>query len=169
MNANWFKFTIVLAIIVIMEAGMGCINTPVKVQLANSSQIIKVEGGEEIIKEEVNNEWEILIQELPQFNGIDYYKNAGYGVTKVTFEYSPASGQGTILYIKKDNDYLNKSRADYYVSGIRLLLKKDSGEVYDTGIILFQKDETFLKSISVPKEKFIRFKVEEVIISPRNQ
>ena len=168
MNANWFKITIALVIIVVMEAGLGCLNTPVKIQPANSSQILKVEGGEEVFKEEVNNEWEILTQELPQFNGIDYYKNAGYGVTKVTFEYSPTSGKGTLLYIKKDNDYLDKSKANYYVSGIRLLLKKESGEVHDTGIIFFQKDETFAKSISVPKEKFIRFKLEEVIISPRN-
>jgi hypothetical protein len=167
MNANWFKITIFVAIIIVMEAGIGCISTPVKVHAANSSQIMKVEGGEEITKQEVNNEWEILIEDLPQINGVDYYRNTGYGVTKVTFEYSPTSGKGTILYKKTDNDYLNKSRADYYTSGIRLLFKKASGEEYDTGMILFQKDETFSKSISVPKEKFISFKVEEVIISPR--
>ena len=168
MNANWLKFTIVLVIIVIIEAGIGCIDTPVKVQPTNSSQIIKVEGGEEIIRQEVNNEWEILTQELPQFDGIDFFKNAGYGITKVTFQYSPTLGKGIILHRKNDNDYLNKSKADYYVSGIRLLLKKGSGEVHDTGMIIFQKDETAPKSISVPKEKFIRFKVEEVVISPRN-
>ena len=93
------------------------------------------------------------------------YKNAGYGVTKVTFEYIYNSGKGMILHTKNDIDYANKSRADYYVSGIRLLLKKDSGDVYDTGIILFQKDDSMTKSITLPKEKFVEFKVEEIQIS----
>ena len=163
MNANLFKFIIVLAIIVVMAG--GCLDTPVKVKPVNNSEILVVEGGEDVVKEVVNNEWEILVEELPQINGIDYYKNAGYGITKVTFEYLPASGAGTLLHKKTDNDWINKSRADYYVSGVRLLLKKNSGGVYDTGMILFKKDETLVK-ISVPKEKFVRFKVEEVIISP---
>ncbi|CAG0973401.1 hypothetical protein METP3_01632 [Methanosarcinales archaeon] len=163
MNANRFKFTIVLAIIVVMAG--GCIDMPVKVKPVNNSEILVVDGGENSIKEVVNNEWEILVEELPQINGIDYYKNAGYGITKVTFEYLPASGSGTLLYRKTDDDWINKSRVDYYVSGMRLLLKKDSGSVYDTGMIPFKKDEALVK-ISVPKEKFERFKVEEVIISP---
>jgi len=164
MNANLFKFTIVLAIIVVMA---GCLDTPVKVGEVDNSDIFAVEGGESF-KEVVNNEWEILVEELPQINGIDYYKNSGYGITKVTFEYLPASGAGTVLHKKTDNDWTNKSRADYYVSGVRLLLKKNSGGVYDTGMILFKKDETLVKSITVPKEKFVSFKVEEVIISPGN-
>ena len=168
MNAKWFKFITVLAIFVVMEAGIGCINMPVKVKPANNSEILVVEGGKDSNNEVVNNEWEILVEELPRSNGIDYYKNAGYGITKVTFEYSPASGSGTILNKKTNNDWMNKSKADYYVSGIRLLLKKSSGDVYDTGMIPFGKDETLAKSISVPKEKFVRFKVEEIIISPGN-
>lgn len=163
MNANLFKFTIVLAIIVVMAG--GCLDTPVKVKPVNNSEILVVEGGEDVVKEVVNNEWEILVEELPQINGIDYYKNAGYGITKVTFEYLPTSGLGTLLYKKTYDDFVDKSRADYYLTGIRLLLKKNSGDVYDTGIISFKKDETLVK-ISVPKEKFVRFKVEEVIISP---
>ncbi|CAG0979099.1 MAG: hypothetical protein MPEBLZ_00553 [Candidatus Methanoperedens nitroreducens] len=165
MNANLFKFIIVLAIIVVMAG--GCLDTPVKVGEVNNSDVFAVEGGESF-KEVVNNEWEILVEELPQINGIDYYKNSGYGITKVTFEYLPASGAGTLLHKKTDNDWTNKSRADYYVSGVRLLLKKNSGGVYDTGMILFKKDETLVKSITVPKEKFVSFKVEEVIISPGN-
>lgn len=164
MNANLFKFTIVLAIIVVMA---GCLDTPVKVSEINNSDLFAVEGGESF-KEVVNNEWEILVEELPQINGIDYYKNSGYGITKVTFEYLPASGAGTLLHKKTDNDWTNKSRADYYVSGVRLLLKKNSGGVYDTGMIPFKKDEILVKSITVPKEKFVSFKVEEVIISPGN-
>lgn len=166
MNVNLSRFTIVLTIIVVMEGGIGCVETPVKVHAINNSQLIKVEDWEEGHNEAVNNEWEILAEELSQSNGIDYYRNAGYGVTKVTFQYSPASGMGTILLKKTENDWLNKSRADYYISGIRLLLEKKSGEVYDTGIISFQKDETWAKSISVPEENFVRFKVEEIIISP---
>jgi len=162
MNANLFKFTIVLAIIVVMA---GCLDTPVKVKPVNNSEILVVEGGEDVVKEVVNNEWEILIEELPQINGIDYYKNAGYGITKVNFDYLPASGSGTLLYRKTSDDFVDKTRGDYYVSGIRILLKKNSGEVYDTGIIPFKKDETLVK-FSVPNEKFVRFKVEEVIISP---
>lgn len=161
MNA-WFKFMIVLVIIVLMG---GCINTPVKVKPANESGILEVEGGEDVVREVVNNEWEILVEELPQMNGIDFYKNEGYGITKVNFDYLPASGSGTLLIKKTSDDFINKTRADYYVSGVRILLKKNSGEVYDTGVIPFKKDETLVK-ISVPKEKFVRFKVEEVIISP---
>lgn len=164
MNANRLKFTIVLVTIVVMAG--GCLDTPVNVQKVNNSEILAVEGMESF-KEVVNNEWEMLVEELPQINGIDYYKNTGYGITKVTFEYLPASGSGTLLHRKTDNDWTNKSRADYYVSGIRLLLKKSSGGVYDTGMIFFKKDETLVK-ISVPKEKFVSFKVEEVIISPGN-
>ncbi|MDL5502150.1 MAG: hypothetical protein QSU88_02940, partial [Candidatus Methanoperedens sp.] len=78
------------------------------------------------------------------------------------------SGSGTLFHRKANNDWTNKSRADYYVSGIRLLLKKSSGGVYDTGVIPFNKDEIFVKSITVPKEKFVSFKIEEIIISPRN-
>ena len=102
---------------------------------------------------------------MPQMNGIDFYKNEGYGITRVNFGYLPESGLGTLLIKKTSDDFINKTRGDYYVSGIRILLKKNSGEVYDTGVIPFKKDETLVK-ISVPKEKFVRFKVEEVIISP---
>jgi len=168
MNANLSKFTAVLTMIFVMEAGIGCVETPVKVNAIDNSQLINVEGGEEGTNEVVNNEWEILAEESSQNSGIDYYRNAGYGVTKVTFQYSSISGMGAILLKKTDDDWLNESRADYYISGIRLLLKEKSGEVYDTGMISFQKDETWIKSISVPKENFVRFKVEEVIISPRN-
>ena len=168
MNAKCVKFITILAIIVVMEAFVGCVDMPVKVNPGNNSEIFVVESGEDSINEAVNNEWEILVEELPRSHGIDYYKNVGYGITKVTFEYSPASGSGAILHKKTDNDWLNKSKADYYASGIRLLLKKSSGEVYDTGMIPIQKDEMWAKSISVPKEKFLRFKVEEVTISPRN-
>ncbi len=164
MNA-WFKFTIVPVIIVLMVAGAGCINTPVKVKPANESGILAVEGGEDVVREVVNNEWEILVEELPQMNGIDFYKNEGYGITRVNFGYLPESGIATLLIKKTSDDFINKTRGDYYVSGIRILLKKNSGGEYDTGIISFKKDETLVK-ISVPKEKFVRFKVEEVIISP---
>jgi hypothetical protein len=167
MKAKLSKFIIILTIIVVMEAFAGCVDIPVKVKPGNNSEIFVVEGGKDS-NEVVNNEWEILVEELPRSHGIDYYKNVGYGITKVTFEYSPVSGSGTILHKKTDNDWLNKSKVDYYVSGIRLLLKKSSGEVYDTGMIPFQKHETWAKSISVPKEKFLRFKVEEVMISPGN-
>ena len=158
---------IVPVIIVLMVAGAGCINTPVKVKPANESGILAVEGGEDVVKEVVNNEWEILVEELPQMNGIDLYKNEGYGITRVNFGYLPASGLGTLLIKKTSDDFINKTRGDYYVSGIRILLKKNSGKVYDAGVIPFKKDETLVK-ISVPKEKFVRFKVDEVIISPRN-
>ena len=168
MKAKLSKFIIILSIIVVMGAFAGCVDIPVKVKPGNNSEILVVDRGEDSINEVVNNEWEILVEELPRSHGIDYYKNVGYGTTKVTFEYSPASGSGTILHKKTDNDWLNKSKADYYVSGIRLLLKKSSGEVYDTGMIPFKKDETWAKSISVPKEKFLRFKVEEVMISLKN-
>ena len=162
MNANRFKFTIVLAIIVVMAG--GCLDTPVKVREVNNSGLLVVEGGEDVVKEVVNNDWEILVEELPQINGIDYYKNTGYGITKVNFGYLPISGLGTLLIKKTSDDFINKTRGDYYVSGIRILLKKNSGEEYDTGVISFKKDETLVK-ISLPKEKFVRFKVEEVIIS----
>ena len=166
MNANLSRVYVVLAIIIVIESGIGCIETPVKVNAINNSQVMKIEAGEEGISDEVNYGWEILVEESPQNNGIDYYKNAGYGVTKVTFQYSPMSGMGTIMLKKTEDDWVNKSRADYYVSGIRLLLMKKSGEVYDTGMIIFKKDGTWAKSISVPKENFIRFKVEEIVISP---
>jgi hypothetical protein len=134
-------------------------------QPINNSQILVVEGGDKSTKQEVNAEWEVIEEAYPQYRGIDFYKNAGYGITKVTFEYSPASGTGTLLIKKNEEDWMNKSKADYYISGMRLLLKKGSGEVYDTGMILFQKN-TWTRSISVPKEKFARFKVEEIEISP---
>jgi len=159
MNSDWSKFTIVLAIIVMMGAVSGCLETPVKIKSINHSQTLEIEG---------KDEWKILLDEYPLYRGIDLYKNAGYGVTKVTFEYIYNSGKGMILHTKNDIDYANKSRADYYVSGIRLLLKKDSGDVYDTGIILFHKDESMTKSFALPKEKFAEFKVEEIQISPRN-
>jgi hypothetical protein len=165
-KANRLKFIIVLVIIVVI--GSGCIDSLVKTRAVNNKQILIVEGGEEGTKQEVNDEWEILVEEVPQNRGIDFYKNEGFGITKVTLEYSPASGKGTILFKKIEDDWVNQSRSDYYISGMRLLLKKESGEVYDTGMILFQKDETWEKSISVPKERFVRFKVAEVKISPRN-
>jgi hypothetical protein len=117
---------------------------------------------------EGKEDWMILLDEYPLYRGIDLYKNTGYGVTKVTFEYIYNSGKGTILHTKNDIDYANKSRSDYYVSGIRLLLKKDSGDVYDTGLIHIQKDEGTTKRISLPKEKFLSFKVKEIEISPGN-
>jgi hypothetical protein len=159
MNAKWFKFAIFLAIIVIIGAVSGCLGTPVKTKSLNKSQVLEIEGKED---------WIILLDEYPLYRGTDLYKNAGYGVTKVTFEYLYNSGKGTIVLTKNDIDYANKSRADYYVSGIRLLLKKDSGDVYDTGMILLQKDESMTKSISLPKEKFLSFKVKEIEISPKN-
>jgi len=155
MNLDRSKFTIVLAVIVIM--GAGCLETPVKIKSINQSQTLGIEGKED---------WKILLEEYPVYRGIDYYKNNGYGVTKVTFEYIYNSGKGTILHKKNDIDYANKSRADYYVSGIRLLLKKESGDVYDTGMISIQKDESMTKSITLPKEKFVEFRVEEIQISP---
>ena len=159
MNANWFKFSIFVAIIVIIGAGSGCLETPVKTKIINHSETLLVEGAEE---------WKILLEEFPQYKGIDLYKNEGYGVTKVTFEYLPNSGKGTILHVKNDIDWVNKSRADYYVSGIRLLLNKKSGDVYDTGLVIFQKDEIWAKGISLPKETFVSFKVKEIEILPRN-
>lgn len=159
MNANWFKFAIVLAIIVIMGAGSGCLETAVKTQSINHTQALDIGGKED---------WKVLLEDYPLYRGIDFYKNAGYGVTKVTFEYLSNSGKGTILQSKNDIDWADKSKEDYYVSGIRLLLKKESGDVYDTGLILFQKDESITKSISLPKEKFVEFRVAEVQISPRN-
>jgi len=157
MNSNRFKFAIVLAIIV-MSAGSGCLETPVKTKSINYSQTLQIEGKEE---------WKVLLEEYPLYRGIDFYKNAGYGVTKVTLEFLSNSGKGTIVHTKNDIDYADKSRADYYVSGIRLLLKKDSGDVYDTGIILFQK-ESMKKIITLPKDRFVEFKVEEIQISPGN-
>jgi len=159
MNADGSKFTIVLAIIVILGAGSGCLETAVKTQPINHSLTLKIEGKED---------WKVLLDEYPLYRGIDFYKNAGYGETKVTFEYLSNSGKGTILQSKNGIDWGNKSREDYYVSGIRLLLKKDSGDVYDTGLILFQKDESIKKNISLPGEKFMEFKVEEIQILPGN-
>ena len=158
MNPNRFKFSILLAIIVMISAG-GCLGTPVKTQSINHTQALDVEGKEE---------WIILLDEYPIYRGIDLYKNPGYGITKVTFEYISNSGKGTILHSKNDIDWANKDKADYYVSGIRLLLKKESGDVYDTGMVLFQKDERMTKSISLPKETFVSFKVKEIEISPSN-
>ena len=166
MKKNRLKFIIVLVIIVAI--GSGCIDSLVKTRAVNNKQILLVEGGEEGTKQEVNDEWEILVEELPQNRGIDFYKNEGFGITKITLEYSPASGKGTILFKKIEDEWVNQSRIDYYISGMRLLLKNESDGVYDTGMILFRKDETWAKSISVPKERFVRFKVEEVEISPRN-
>jgi len=162
MNSILFKFTIFLVVVAVS----GCVETPVKMKEINNSQILVVESGDEYIKQELNAEWKILDEEFPLYRGIDFYKNAGYGVTKVTFEYSPTSGMGTLFIKKNEDDWMNKSKADYYISGMKLLLKKESGEVYDTGIILFQKDGTWTKSISVPKEKFVRFKVGDIEISP---
>lgn len=159
MNANRFKFSIVLAIIVMMGAGSGCLETSVKTKSINHTQALEVGGKEE---------WIILSEEYPIYRGSDFYKNAGYGLTKVTFEYLSNSGKGTILQSKNDIDWADTSKEDYYVSGIRLLLKKESGDVYDTGLILFQKDESITKSIFLPREKFVEFKVEEIQISPRN-
>lgn len=158
MNANWFKFTILLAIIVMISAS-GCLGTTVKTQSINHAQALDIKGKEE---------WIILLEEYPLFKGIDFYKNAGYGVTKVTFEYISNSGSGTILHSKNDIDWANKDKSDYYVSGISLLLKKESGDVYDTGMVLFQKDESMIKTISLPKETFVSFRVKEIEISPRN-
>ncbi|PWB55021.1 MAG: hypothetical protein C3F06_03190 [Candidatus Methanoperedenaceae archaeon] len=162
MNSILFKFTILLVIVAVS----GCVQTPVKMKPINNSQILVVESGDESIKQELSPEWEILEEGVPLDRGIDFYKNAGYGETKVTFEYSPGSGMGTLIIKKNEDDWMNKSKADYHISGIRLLLKKGSGEVYDTGMIVFQKGAGWTKSISIPKEKFVRFKVEEIEISP---
>ena len=161
MNSIMFKFTILLVIVAVS----GCVETPVKMKPINNSQILVVESGDESIKQELSPEWEILEEGVPLDRGVDFYKNAGYGETKVTFEYSPSSGIGTIIIKKNEDDYMNKSKADYHISGIRLLLKKESGDVYDTGIIVFQKDSKIM-SFSLPKEKFIEFRVAEVQISP---
>ncbi len=159
MNTSLSKFTIVLLLIVIMGAGSGCLETPVKTKSINHSQVLEIEGKED---------WKILMEEYPVYRGVDLYKNTGYGVTKVSFEYLYNSGKGTIVHAKNDIDWANKDKADYYVSGIRLLLKKDSGDVYDTGMVLFQKDESMTKTISLPKEKFVEFKVGEIQISSGN-
>ena len=169
MNADWFKFATILAVSILMVIGSGCVETPVKTKPFNKSQTLDIVGGDESTRQEVNTEWEILFEEnkeLSLYKGIDYYRNEGYGVTKVTFEYSPTSGTGRILNKKIEDDWRNKSKSEYYISGMKLLLKKESGEVYDTGIILFQKNETWVKRFSVPEEQFVRFKVEEIIISP---
>ncbi len=163
MNSNLFKFTIFLVVIIV--AGSGCVKTPVKMQPVNNSKILAVEIGDKSTKQEVNTEWEILEEVYPLYRGIDFYRNAGYGVTKVTFEYSPKSGIGTLFIKKNEDDWVNKTKAAYNISGMRLLFKKESGEVYDTGMILIQKD-IWTKSISVPKEKFAGFKVEEIELSP---
>lgn len=155
MNANWSKLCILMALIVMMGAG-GCLETAVKTQSINHSQTLEIEGKED---------WKVLLDEYPLYRGIDFYKNSGYGVTKVTFEYISNSGMGTIIPLKNDIDWGNKSKADYYVSGIRLLLKKESGDVYDTGMVLFKKDD-LTKSFSLPKEKFKEFRVAEIQISP---
>jgi hypothetical protein len=166
MKADRFKF--IMALVIIVVIGSGCIDSLVMTRAVDNKQILIVEGGEQGTKQEVNDEWETLVEEFPQNNGIDFYKNAGFGITKITLQYSPGSGKGTIIFKKIEDDWMNKSRSDYYISGMRLLLKNESGEVYDTGMILFRKDETWSKSISVPKQSFASFKVEEVNISPRN-
>lgn len=164
MNSILLKFTVLLAVIIM--AVSGCVETPVKMKPGNNSQILVVESEDESIKQELSAEWEILEKGFPVYRGVDFYKNAGYGETKVTFEYSPDSGIGTLIIKKNEDDWMNKSKADYYISGMKLLLKNESGEVYDTGMIQFQKDGTWTKSISIPKEKFVRFKVEKIEISP---
>ena len=62
-----------------MVAGAGCINTPVKVKAANESGILAVEGGEDVVREVVNNEWEILVEELfydtPSYTGFTFPLN----------------------------------------------------------------------------------------------
>jgi len=166
MKKNRLKFIIVLVIIVAI--GSGCIDSLVKTRAVNNKQILLVEGGEEGTKQEVNDEWEILVEEMPQNSGIDFYENEGFGITKITLQYSPSSGKGTIIFKKIEDDWLNKTRSGYYISGMRLLLKNESGGVYDTGMVLFQKDEVWTKSITLPKEKFVRFKVQEVEILPPN-
>src|SRR4030067_3148216 len=150
MNSILLKFTVLLAVIIL--AISGCVETPVKMKEINNSQILVVESEYESIKKELIAEWEILEEGFPLYRGIDFYKNAGYGETKVTFEYSPNSGMGTLIIKKNEDDWMNKSKVDYYISGMRLLLKNESGEVYDTGMIEFQKDGTWTKSISLPKE-----------------
>ena len=155
MNSNCSKLCILLALIVMMSAG-GCVDTAVKTKSINHSQTLDIEGKED---------WKVLLDEYPLYRGIDFYKNAGYGETKVTFEYLANSGMGTIMPSKNDIDWGNKSKEDYYVSGIRLLLKKESGDVYDTGMVLFKKDD-ITKSFSLPKEKFKEFRVKEIEISP---
>jgi hypothetical protein len=159
MNANRFKCCVFLAIIVMISAS-GCFGTPVKTQSINNTQALDIKGKEE---------WIFLLEEYPLYRGIDFYKNPGYGVTEVTFEYVFNSGKGTILHSKNDIDWANKDKSDYYVSGIRLDLKKESGDVYETGMIPFQKDERMIKTFSLPKETFVSFKVKEIKISPRNE
>ena len=136
MNSILLKFTVLLAVIIM--AVSGCVHTPVKMKPGNNSQILVVESEDESIKQELSAEWEILEEGFPVYRGIDFYKNAGYGETKVTFEYSPTSGIGTLILKKNEDDWM----------------------------ILFQKDGTWTKSISIPKEKYVRFKVEEIEISP---
>ncbi len=165
MNNVLFRFTIVLVVIILMGAGSGCVDTFVKTQTGNKTETLMIEGGGEIVKQEVNTEWEILFENLPQYRGIDLYRNPGYGITKITLDYLPASGKSTVTLKKMENDWQDQNKIDYRVSGIRLLLQKESGEVYDTGIILIQKNETRPISISLPAEKFLKFKVEELLIS----
>lgn len=166
MKANRLKFIIVLILIITISS--GCIDSLVMKRAVNNKQILTMEGGEQGTEQEVNDEWEILAEKFPQNEGIDFYKNTGFGITKITLQYSPGSGKGTIIFKKIEDDWINHSRSDYYISGMRLLLKNESDGVYDTGMILFQKDETWSKSISVPKEIFVKFKVQEVKISPGN-
>lgn len=162
---NSFRCLIVLFVIILIAAGSGCVQTPVKVISSNNAKVLMVEGGNEETRQEINSEWESIVQGVPQSQGIDFYKNEGYGVTRITFEYFPSTGNGAILLKKVDDDYLNKSKSDYYVSGVRILIKKESGEVYDPGLISFQKGVTRATGILLPKEDFTSFKVEELIIS----
>lgn len=166
MNVKLFKYIIVLAVIILVGAVSGCVKTPVKVQ-GSTNQVFSVEGGDKNLQQKVDENWEIFVENYPQNEAIDFYKNEGYGLTKITFDYMPGSGTGLIQFRKIEDDYMNKTRADYYVSGIKLLLKQESGEVYDPGMIAIQKDVTRSTSISMPKGNFTHFKVEEVIISPR--
>lgn len=165
MNITLFRFTTILAIMILMVSGSGCMDTFVKTQTGNKTETLMIEGGGEIVKQEVNTEWEIFFENFPQYRGIDLYRNPGYGITKITLDYLPSSGRGTISLKKMENDWQDKSKIDHHVSGIRLLLQKESGEVYDTGIIIIPKNETLPVSISLPGEKFMNFKVEELLIS----
>lgn len=165
MNTNLYKYVIVLFVITLITAGSGCVQTPIKASMENSGHVLMVEGGNDETKQEINTDWESIVQGVPQSQGIDFYMIEGYGVTRITFQYSPSSGKGSILLKKVDDDYLNKSKTNYYVSGIMIFLKMESGEVYNPGLISFQKGITSATGISLPMENFKSFKVEELIIS----
>lgn len=167
MNVKLFKYIIVLAVIILVGAVSGCVKTPVDVGPTDKDQILAVEGTDKNLRQKVDTEWENIVEAYPQFEGIDFARNEGYGLTKIIFDYMPDSGTGIILIKKTEDDYMNKSKADYYVSNINVLMKKESGEVYDPGMIVFQKDATRASGIPLPKEKIVQFKVVEVMISPR--